>query len=77
MKIGNENFLILNYFNSTKSTDEAMEARREPETDWDWRYCDPVFSCARRKLPWADWGRDNDLWVSYKIQMINWFLEEM
>jgi len=33
MKIGNENFLILNYFNSTKSTDEAMEARREPETD--------------------------------------------
>jgi hypothetical protein len=30
-----------------------------------------VFSWARRKLPRADWGRDNDRFVSYKIQMIN------
>ncbi len=57
--------------NYTKSTDEAIEARREPEADWDRRYCGPVFSWARRKLPRADWGRDNDRFVSYKIQMIN------
>ncbi len=54
-------------FNYTKSTIEAMEPRREPEIDWDRRYCGPVFSCAWRKLARADWGRDNDRWVSYKI----------
>ena len=46
--------------NITKSTDEAMEARREPEADCDRKYCGPVFSCAERKLPRADCGRDTD-----------------
>ncbi len=63
-------WICLNY---TISTDEAIEARRETEADWVRRYCGPVFSWARRKLPRADWGRDNDRFVSYKIQIIHWF----
>ena len=53
-------------FNYTRFTDGATE----PRADWDRGSCGPVFSWARRKLPWTDCGRDADRWVSYIIRII-------